>query len=78
MVYVSFKNSIIIFNACTQVSNGYLAVTMYCTNLLLLQDFTANNIVKAASFAAFWEAINFLVNPYYQVLVYRKSGNFHV
>ena len=31
----------------------FLAVTMYCTNLLLLQDFTANNIVKEASFAAF-------------------------
>ena len=50
--------------------NGLLGLIMYCTNLVLLLVFVANNIVKAASFAAFREAIDFLVDLYYQVLAY--------
>ena len=40
-------------NVYILVLNGFLAVIMYCTNLVLLRVFAVNNVVKAASFAAF-------------------------
>ena len=59
-------------NVYILVLNRSLAVITYRTNLQcsFTTGFAVNNIVKAASVAKFREAIHFLVNPYYQALVY--------
>ena len=35
------------------ILNGFVAVITYCANLVLAQNFVANNIVKATSFTEF-------------------------
>ena len=48
-----FKFDNITYNASLLVLNGFLAEIMYCSDLVLLRAFAANNVVKAAGFAAF-------------------------
>ena len=63
-----FKN-VIICNVFILVLNGFLAVITYCSNLVLLRVFVAN-IVRQLALLHFREAIDFLIDPYYQVLAY--------